>query len=964
MTTTQTDQLTVFHLEDREFDDAGIKNDCFTQAKTAYVAYVLNSSVADQELLAALEENTKTQEDKNPIVYITGNTMDGQLDYIETLRMLPDAVIALLFSREQLQRAGAFHSKLSAMTNYEFLCRMVKETGQCAVRAVKGMADIPAEMNDSTSKEDVAETLAYMIRQHMNSLHALGMMDSIFTLFCEYAQREDFFPVFQQKVNLFLSDERAYEKLARQTAPFVILRGDDTCGGVLQGFADDLAEGLVRNGQAVIMMDDDFTQHEKLQNMICKGVVGFQNKALEIDFFRKIRGPKFQFWFDNPLRFEKVLRNLPEEYFILCQDANYASLIREYYHTPNALQFPPGGRVPREASSKCGSVQEACPYDIVFMGNYFQDDGNVLEGFEREFYEYMLRHPCETFERGLSELLQEKTADGKISSFLNPGIGNSSLTESVKNQQHTEGSELHEQGREELRVNGQKFGRNSHELSMDSHELNRNSHELSMNGSGSSMTDRKMKKTYKELDEESFVKLSCSLKPVCRAVIGHYRNAVVSTILDAGFDLHVYGDGWRNYKGPGREHLQIHPYATVDESLRELGKAKIGLNIMSWHKAGMTERIANIMLSGAVCLTEDTAYLREHMRDGEEIVSFSLERLTELPAKIKELLDHPDVREKIAENAYHRAMAEYTWERRAEELIALSDCAAQDALTVFVATHVKCNPPQDPVYVPLHVGRKGKADLGYLGDDTGENISDLNFLYGELTGLFWIWQNVHDMDYVGLCHYRRYFINSQKQAMEKREYLELLERYDAIVPKHAECEDSYYRHFSMSHNSRDLDAVERALKRIYPSYAEAYDQAMRGRIYYWGNLVVTSLPILKAYAEWLFQIFAEASEEIDISGYDDYHKRVYGFLSEQMFYVFALANNLSLCETAVGVSEEKAETRELKERLKKLMSENRTEEARSLFAAQLRVRPDLLLQGSDLNGELMAVYRQLFDRVQ
>jgi len=902
MTTVQSGQLTIFHLDEIEFDDAGIKNFCLKQTQTPYIAYVLNAEVEDRELSAAIGEREDCilpdQAEYSPVVYISGqagNETVKTADYTGVLEMVSASIAAVLFPKSQVRRTGPFHSKLSGKTNYEFLCRMVRETGYCRVRtaAYKDDTVAPIKEESPVSKESVAETLAYMIRYHMNHLHRLGLTERIFSLFCEYAQAGEFFQVFQQKVNLFLSDERAYEKLARQTAPFVILRGDDTCGGVLQGFADDLADSLAGSGQAVIMMDDNFTEHEMLQNMVCKGVVGFQNKALEIDFFRKIHGFKFQFWFDNPLRFEGVLRNLPEEYFILCQDANYASLIREYYHTPNAIQFPPGGRtpcgissgqnsvrdivqdIPRDAAQeivqnneKASSRQSDRPYDIVFMGNYFEDDGGRLTEFEKEFYDYMLCHPLETFEQGLTELRRD-------------------------------------------------------------------------------------------IDDEDFVKLSCSLKPACRAVIGHYRNAVISTILGAGFDLHVYGESWRNYQGAGGEHLKIHPYASVEESLEELGKARIGLNVMSWHKAGMTERIANIMLSGAVCLTEETTYLREHMQEGEEIVTFCLERLGELPEKIRNLLDNPDMREKIAANAYRKAMTEYTWESRAEELIALSDRASQDALTVFVATHVKCNPPRESVYVPLHVGKHGKPDLGYLGDDTGENISDLNFLYGELTGLFWIWQNVHDVDYVGLCHYRRYFINSGKQAMSKQEYLELLEQYDAIVPKHAECDGSYYKHFSMSHNSRDLDAVGRALKRIYPSYGDAYDLAMGGTVYYWGNLVVTSLPILKAYAEWLFGIFAEASEEIDVSGYDDYHKRVYGFLSEQMFYVFALANGLNCCEVAVGVSEEKAETRILKEQLKRLMREGRTEEARRLFNTQLQARPDLLLPGSDVTGELQAVYRQL-----
>lgn len=881
MTETQLGQLTIFHLEEVEFEDAEVKNRCLIQTKTPYAAYVLNSAVEDQELLAVLDEGKRdtllSDEGSCLFAFTLGEAPNIGLDYVGVFRLISEPIVALIFSKDMVRRTGAFNPKLSAKGNFELLCRMVKETNHCIVQTAKGSERILREKADLTADEYAAETLAYMIRYHLNSLHTLGITDSIFSFFCEYTQKEGIFSLFQQKVNLFLSDERVYEEIARKTAPFVILRGDDTCGGVLQCFADDLANALACNGQAVILIGDDITQYDDLQNTVCKGVVGFQNKALEIDFFQKIHGPKFQFWFDNPLRFENVLRNLSEEYYILCQDANYASLIRDYYHSQNAIQFPPGGKMRHGMSREKGnetmsSIHTERPYDIVFVGTYFEETADTLEGFEREFYDYMLIHPQETFEQGLTMLLREKG---------------------------------------------------------------------------------------EELDAEDFVRLSCSLKSACRMVIGHYRNAVISTILEAGFTLHVYGDSWNHYEGTGREHLEIHPYVTMEESLKELGKAKIGLNIMSWHKAGMTERVANIMLSGAVCLTEETDYLREHMQEGEEIISFSIDRLQELPAKIEYLLRHSDVREKIAGNAYRRAMAEYTWERRAGELIALSEGAAENTLTVFVATHVKCDPPHNPIYVPLHVGRHGKADLGYLGDDTGENISDLNFLYGELTGLFWIWQNVHDVNYVGLCHYRRYFLNTKGQAMDKSDYIELLEQYDAIVPRHAECEGSYYRHFGRSHNSKDLDAVERALKRIYPSYAVSYDQAMEGTIFFGGNLIVTRLSILKAYAEWLFNIFAEASEEIDVSGYDDYHKRVYGFLSEQMFYVFALANDLKCHETMVGISEEKAETRALKGKLKQLIKEDRMEEARRLFDAQLRTRPDLLLPGSDVNGELQAIYRQL-----
>lgn len=280
-------------------------------------------------------------------------------------------------------------------------------------------------------------------------------------------------------------------------------------------------------------------------------------------------------------------------------------------------------------------------------------------------------------------------------------------------------------------------------------------------------------------------------------------------------------------------------------------------------------------------------------------------------------------------------------------------------IAVFVATHVAFTPPNNPIYVPLHVGREGKEDLGYLGDNIGENISDLNFLYGELTGLYWIWQNIKDIDYVGMCHYRRYFLNSKGIEMQREDYLELLSNYDVIIPIHAECESSYREHYGRAHNVRDLEAVERAVEKLYPDYLESFQKAMNGKVFYGGNLCVTSLTILKDYACWLFNIFVEASEEIDVSDYDAYHRRVYGFLSEQMMYVYIMKNGLSHVEVTVGISEEKAETKKLKEAITGLISEKKIKEAKQLFDRTIKERPDVLLAGSDIYNELHMMHQTL-----
>ena len=88
-------------------------------------------------------------------------------------------------------------------------------------------------------------------------------------------------------------------------------------------------------------------------------------------------------------------------------------------------------------------------------------------------------------------------------------------------------------------------------------------------------------------------------------------------------------------------------------------------------------------------------------------------------------------------------------------------------VTIVVAAHKPYWMPSDRIYLPLHVGAAGKKDadgrpldLGYTRDDSGENISEKNPYYCELTGLYWAWKNLN-ADYLGLVHYRRHFRNGK-----------------------------------------------------------------------------------------------------------------------------------------------------------------------------------------------------------
>ena len=108
-------------------------------------------------------------------------------------------------------------------------------------------------------------------------------------------------------------------------------------------------------------------------------------------------------------------------------------------------------------------------------------------------------------------------------------------------------------------------------------------------------------------------------------------------------------------------------------------------------------------------------------------------------------------------------------------------------IKILVAAHKPYRMPEDEIYFPIHVGKTGKTEIGFIGDDTGENISDRNPSYCELTAAYWAWKNLK-ADYVGLVHYRRHFTPVKKGknkfdwVMTGRQAEELLKDCDVLVP--------------------------------------------------------------------------------------------------------------------------------------------------------------------------------------
>ncbi len=271
---------------------------------------------------------------------------------------------------------------------------------------------------------------------------------------------------------------------------------------------------------------------------------------------------------------------------------------------------------------------------------------------------------------------------------------------------------------------------------------------------------------------------------------------------------------------------------------------------------------------------------------------------------------------------------------------------------IYVMTHKKCDSPRDNMYVLMQVGKAIHESLGYLSDDTYDNISNLNPFFSELTGMYWIWKNDKESDIVGLCHYRRYLLDDNNKLFTGKEIEKLLGDFDIITTKLLTLNYSYYEGFSANHNRRDLDIVENIIRIHYPMYYDIYISCVNDIHTYFGNMIICSKRVFDSYCKWLFDILFLTMKEVDMTGYDDYQKRLYGFISEILLLVYIKYNNLTVKECKVAMFGEKKETIEMKDRLERFFREKDMAGAKEYFMDCLSKRPDVLMEASDINGEL------------
>lgn len=233
---------------------------------------------------------------------------------------------------------------------------------------------------------------------------------------------------------------------------------------------------------------------------------------------------------------------------------------------------------------------------------------------------------------------------------------------------------------------------------------------------------------------------------------------------------------------------------------------------------------------------------------------------------------------------------------------------------IIVCCHKACELPKSDLFFPVQVGAAiAKTDLGFQRDDMVngkpcDSISEKNKSYCELTAIYWVWKNLKtlcpEIKYVGLCHYRRFFCFDNRPVyddaielpveqissytLDETKLGKLLEKYDFFMSKKRIYQYSLLMDYSYNHISEDMRTLAKVVNDLHPEYMDSFVRiiACNNKVSLY-NLNVMRWDKFCSYCDWLFGIIGEAEKRINIEHYNSVQGRIWGYMAERLFNVWA-----------------------------------------------------------------------------
>lgn len=213
--------------------------------------------------------------------------------------------------------------------------------------------------------------------------------------------------------------------------------------------------------------------------------------------------------------------------------------------------------------------------------------------------------------------------------------------------------------------------------------------------------------------------------------------------------------------------------------------------------------------------------------------------------------------------------------------------------SIFIVAHKPCELPHNEVMRPIHVGRaisQRKEEMAWMqGDDTRENISEKNPQYCEMTAHYWIWKNVKDAEFVGVCHYRRFF----GIEITEENISEVMGDADVMMVEPSWHIDSVYAYFAKFMGAENMTILWKVMKKLCPEYTETLETVCDGVKFYPFNMLVCKKPLFDEYCKWMFAILEECEKYVKLSPYTN-GRRALAYMAELLTGVYFIHRKLKI----------------------------------------------------------------------
>ena len=228
-------------------------------------------------------------------------------------------------------------------------------------------------------------------------------------------------------------------------------------------------------------------------------------------------------------------------------------------------------------------------------------------------------------------------------------------------------------------------------------------------------------------------------------------------------------------------------------------------------------------------------------------------------------------------------------------------------IKIMICCHKKTDVCTDDIYLPIQVGHAmSKYDMDMQKDDKldgneCDNISKYNNIYCEMTAMYWAWKNIRkmykDVEYVGLCHYRRYFfignnrikeyiknsgkkikslvrilinkpngftlhdpqcyianINDTKLSESNKRIMKEIRGFDIIATHPCMIINSTVGSFFNIIGRVYIDLMTEIIDSEFVDYSKSYHQVISGNKLYAANMIILKTELLDEYCSFVFGV--------------------------------------------------------------------------------------------------------------